>query len=303
MTYLQYLRIDNNCLNGLSDFGKRLETNGELKKIEIPEGVVKIRNYAFCGCRKIESIKMPDSVEIIGKGAFLGCSALNEIKISKKLELICEDAFKNCKNLNNIQLPDSLEVIDKEAFKGCKNVTSIHIPRKLKYIDISSLDNCLNLKEITVDDNNSCFSSQNNVLFNTDKTVLLFCPQKNDIGDYKIPNCVVEIYDCAFFSCLKLTNINFPDSVTTIGTQAFSCCDGLERITIPKNVTFIGNRAFEYCSNLRSVTIKNTVPPKWKDSFFNTNILTIYVPQSAVDAYKAADGWSQYADIIVGDEE
>ena len=42
---------------------------------------------------------------------------------------------------------------------------------------------------------------------------------------------------------------------------------------------------------------------KWKDSFFNTNILTIYVPQSAVDAYKAADGWSQYADIIVGDEE
>lgn len=55
---------------------------------------------------------------------------------------------------------------------------------------------------------------------------------------------------------------------------------------------------FHYCSNLTKIYCKATTPPTLGSNAFDYTI--IYVPQASVEAYKSADGWSEYANRIEG---
>ena len=98
-----------------------------------------------------------------------------------------------------------------------------------------------------------------------------------------------------------LTSYTIPDNVTSIGDWAFSFCESLESVTIPKNVASIGNGAFAYGARGKVLYCKPTTPPKFSSAHqSSTYIAKIYVPHSAVDAYKNAYGWNEYANKIEG---
>ena len=90
-----------------------------------------------------------------------------------------------------------------------------------------------------------------------------------------------------------------PDSLERIGEEAFAGfrCD---EIVIPANVVSIDPYAFHQC-HAQALKMHSTTPCTlgtgalgfWEDC-------PIYVPNDAVEAYKAAPGWSAYADRIVG---
>ena len=71
-------------------------------------------------------------------------------------------------------------------------------------------------------------------------------------------------------------------------------------------MTTIKGFAFYCCENLTEVYCKPITPPELlgdgNDSVFDNNApdRKIYVPTESVEAYKAAYGWSEYADCIVG---
>ena len=95
----------------------------------------------------------------------------------------------------------------------------------------------------------------------------------------------------------------FDDAVTTIGVEAFAYCSSLTSVTIPDSVTMIGDYAFDHCSSLTSVYCKAITPPALgRAHVFDNNGSgrKIYVPTESVEAYKSAEGWSDYADAIVG---
>ncbi|MBR0335999.1 MAG: leucine-rich repeat domain-containing protein [Alistipes sp.] len=98
-----------------------------------------------------------------------------------------------------------------------------------------------------------------------------------------------------------MTSVTIPDSVTSIGLGAFSYCTSLTSVTIPDSVTRIGMSAFVGCSSLKEVYCKPTTPPSGGSSMFSSNASgrKIYVPRASVDAYKAAEHWSEYADNFV----
>ena len=102
-----------------------------------------------------------------------------------------------------------------------------------------------------------------------------------------------------FPNCESLESINL-NKVTSIGGFSFNACTSLTSVEMPE-VTYIGGGAFGNCESLTSVIIDNTIPPTLDiDVFENTSPdLKIYVPASAVDTYKAASGWSDYASVIV----
>ena len=71
-------------------------------------------------------------------------------------------------------------------------------------------------------------------------------------------------------------------------------------IEIPSSVTYIDTFAFQNCASLTSVTLMSNEPPTLDDTaFYISPLEAIYVPASALDAYKAHDDWAQYKDIIV----
>ena len=115
-----------------------------------------------------------------------------------------------------------------------------------------------------------------------------------------IPDSVTEIGEDAFWGCRALESIIIPDSVTSIETWAFGHCSALTSVTIPDSVTLIGNDAFAYCRALKKVYCKPTTPPTGGSYMFDSNASgrKIYVPAVSVDAYKAAEYWSDYADVI-----
>ena len=112
-----------------------------------------------------------------------------------------------------------------------------------------------------------------------------------------IPDSVTSIARSAFENCTSLTNINIPSGVTSIGDRVFGNCSSLTSINIPSGVTSIGDDSFNGCTSLTNITINATTPPTLGImAFEDTNDCPIYVPD--VDAYKAAEGWSDYADRI-----
>ncbi|MGN0221148.1 MAG: leucine-rich repeat domain-containing protein [Prevotella sp.] len=77
--------------------------------------------------------------------------------------------------------------------------------------------------------------------------------------------------------------------MTSIGDYAFGYCTGLTSITIGNSVTSIGREAFYGCKNLENVyCYAETVPETGNDAFENAHVgfSTLYVPASAIDAYK-----------------
>ena len=94
-----------------------------------------------------------------------------------------------------------------------------------------------------------------------------------------------------------------------MGGFLFSECTSLREITIPQFVSIIGYYAFDNCTSLESVYCKPANVPKaeyktnsvdyWSAFDGNAPERKIYVPTTAVESYKQADFWSDYAEDIV----
>ena len=115
-----------------------------------------------------------------------------------------------------------------------------------------------------------------------------------------LPNSLTSIGKASFCNCSALTTIEIPSNVTEIKQYAFTG-SGLTSINIPASVTAIGSSAFHNCSSLSSVTVRATTPPELEQFAFTMNAAgrKIYVPNEALDAYKSADGWKDYANDIL----
>ena len=67
-------------------------------------------------------------------------------------------------------------------------------------------------------------------------------------------------------------------------------------------MTSIDAFAFEGCSSLKKVYVKSQDCPSLSNYCFADNAPSrkIYVPYKVLDTYKTTDGWSKYANDIVG---
>ena len=111
------------------------------------DGVIKIEEYAFCGCRRLKRVIMKD-VEKVEEGAFGGCKALEYVECDK-LEIIGEDAFSSCRSIANISLP-SAKIVRRCAFCACPALVGVVFGCKLESIDETVFLACRSLNRITL---------------------------------------------------------------------------------------------------------------------------------------------------------
>lgn len=100
----------------------------------------------------------------------------------------------------------------------------------------------------------------------------------------------------------KLSNIILGENITVIGGSAFRGCTSLTDIVIPKNVKNIYDYAFADCPNLQVVECEPIEPPTlYGPNVFANNHLSrvIYVNETCLSDYRAADYWNQYYSFII----
>ncbi|WP_159413177.1 transglutaminase domain-containing protein, partial [Ruminiclostridium josui] len=81
-----------------------------------------------------------------------------------------------------------------------------------------------NLEEIEVSQGNTNYTSQDGVLYNYDKSKLIWYPAKRPATDFSIPDSVNMIIYNAFANATNLKNVNLTSNINTI-QSCFSGCE------------------------------------------------------------------------------
>lgn len=206
--------------------------------------------------------------------AFMGCTNLKQVTLPN-VEAIGHAAFSGS-GLTAITIPSSVRIIIDEAFYNT-NISDFVLPASVTDLcdsyNVAGIISSPNLKSIVVESGNPVYDSRNNC------------------------NAIVRTASNQLINGCATTTI--PATVTSIRQYAFMGCQGLTAITIPISVTSIGGFAFEGCNNLTSVTVENPMPFTIGDgAFSNCANATLHVPAGSKAAYKDADGWKEFKEIV-----
>ena len=270
----------------------------EIKEYDIPNTATSIGNNAFTICTGLTAVNLPNSITSIGNYAFENCSNMASINIANGVTKIGSYSFDLCSSLNSLTIPNTVTSIGYGVFVGCEGLTSI-----------------------VVEDGNTVYDSRENcnaIIKTANNELILGCRSTS------IPNSVISIGNSAFEFNSCPSSLDIPNSVTSIGSRAFSCSKGLTSVTIGNGVTSIGEGAFSSCSSLKSVTLGSSVTSIGTHAFFYCSALTemvsnaetppvcssqvfegikknvckLYVPESSVETYQAAESWADFENIL-----
>ena len=184
--------------------------------------------------------------------------------------------------VESITIPKTIDIINKNALAGCPNLKTVVVDSENPYYD--SRENC-----------NAIITTSQNPYF-TPNTLIAGC--KTTI----IPNSVAEIGDNAFYNS-ALESITIPTGTTKIGRSAFNNSILLSSITLSATLIEISDWAFADCLSLNTIICYAIEPPTISsNTFFGSNPIynnpTIYVPAESVEAYKNADQWKDFGQIL-----
>ena len=252
-----------------------------------PTNVTNITPYAFYGSG-LTSASIHKDLTAIGEDAFGKCTSLPSITVDGDNEyysssdgilynkagstLICYPAGKTG---TSHTVDASVNTIATHAFAYNPFLNTVSIPTATTSIGTGAFNGCTGLTTITVDGSNEYYSTDEGILYNKGKTILICYPAGKIATSFSVPNTVTAIGEYAFYMQPHLTNV-----------------------TIPSTITSIGNSAFQNCSELSLVYVLGTAVPTGGTSMFdgNANPRKIMVKNGQGTAYKTA--WSNYANQI-----
>ena len=240
-------------------FGASAETWGDYEYTVLEDGTVEITDYIGDDTELV----IPEEIDgkivtVIGENAFAFCETLIEIRIPDSVEVIDDYCFWGCYNLASITIPDSVMEIGNNAFDACERLINATIGKGVRTIGELPFCNCISLKSISVDIENTAYSSdESGALFDKNKTTLIAYPAGNENTTYVIPDSVTNINAIAFLYNYGLESIVIPENVKTVDVQAFLSCYALTKITIANGVKSIKEAAFGLTPFLEEVIVED----------------------------------------------
>ena len=134
-------------------------------------------------------------------------------------------------------------------------------------------------------------------------------PQINSVGSFsysalrniEIPEGVYDVTSYAFSFSKNLESVVLNSDLVEILWDAFEGCSSLKSIDLPETLIVMGESAFEDCSSLTTVYCRAIEPPQLTGRgnwFKGCPLETLYVPVGSKEKYEAAEGWSDFPNIV-----
>lgn len=288
--------------------------------IELPTGLISIKDYAFVKS-KIRKIELPDTIIKLGKHVFWFCDNLEYIRLSNGLSTIQRGTFSRCSKLKSIETPYSIkriyytaiawsdgleqlklndgleEIVDEGPLSGVNvDLQEVNFPKTLKKVPGGIFNNSPRLKEFSLDPENPYFSIIDSALCSKDGKTIYSGPYFYTCR-YDVPEGIEVIAERAFSYLPELSHIGLPSSLRTIESRAFQGCKSLTFIQIPAGVYKVHIDAL-WAENLNDIEMESVVPPEMtgiiKDNEWQYRNVNLLVPEEAVTAYKQAPGWKSF---------
>ena len=313
--------------NPAISYGQRVFENCPITSITFPGTWTRVPAF-FCGGMKLlETVVISPGVTVVDNSAFSGCSKLSSVTLPEGLTTLVQYAFYQCTSLTSISLPSTLATIGARAFQesgltalpsGLHNgisfadyvfantkMTDITIPDGMTSIPLHMFSGCKSLTRVDLND----VTTLENFAFNgCSALATLVADNLETLGQYSLQDTRLSTVNLqnatsfgqgCFYNCTSLTSATLPAAVT-LGNQVFYGNNNLSTVDIGSGITSIGNDCFRGCTSLTSLTVRATAVPSLNTTLSGSGAFnpTIYVPAAAVEDYKAAAVWSNYAERI-----
>ena len=243
-----------------------------------------------------------------------------EVTVPEGVEVLAQWAFESS-YVTKVNLPETLKEIECYCFYGCRELEDITLPASLEKLgNMQAFAYNHSLKAINVAEGNPYFVSVDGVLFNKNKTKLLYYPAgRNQGGEYAIPEGVTELGGSAIQDT-GLTAIELPSTFVKMycgndfsdnrglteirvakGNPVFHSVDGLlfdnsgTLICYPSGLTketlgandfpaemkAIGPYAFQFAQHLKNIEIPEGIKTiEWMCFTFSPSLQSMTVPAS-----------------------
>ena len=289
--------------------------------------IAELGTASFAADTKLRTLNIDASavIEKIGMSAFRGCEGLTIFTIPASTKSIGSSAFSGCTFLGKIIFAPNGQNIDfgDYVFQNCVGLTAVELPATVQDFDGSAFDGCSSLRTITVDAANPYLTTENGILYDKNKTEIMFYPRAIEDADLSelpwatltrigntvfknnptittvtIPKTVTAIGADAFNGCINLTSVTFEADGTamTVGAYAFANCAALTAIELPSCTTAIGEGAF-YVTPIKSFTIPASVQSIGAKAFMYTGLTTIEIPSGVTLIGDGAFAYSKLATV------
>lgn len=274
-----------------------------ISSIEIPSGVTTLTNGLFKGCKNLSSFTIPSQIKTIQTGVFWG-TGLKSFTWPAKFTTLPANTFRECEELESLTIENGVTTINGTFIYETKKLTSLVIPSTVKTLASNCFEGCyvkdVELPETVTNIQMNCFLNSH--------VESVSAPGATTVGLWAFKNCseLVSVdlpkatsFNQTFQECSSLKDVKI-QKVTNLGTWTFQNCTSLESFTIPATATSAGTQAFQGCSKLKEIIVEGTTPFSVSSNSFdissnNSNVYPdIYVPDSAIDAFKTTGNWATY---------
>lgn len=215
---------------------------GSMKNLTLPSSLREIGMWSF-RYSGLETMYLPESVTKLGALAFADCKSLTEIHMPSDIAELPDFLLFNCQTLKHIDIPHGVFKIGMQAFSGCDSITDLHIPDNVTNLSPSALSGLGALTAFSVSETHPFLCVEEGVLYNKDKTQLLYFPSAKNTVNFIVPESVTEICGSCFGVCRILKDLYIGNHVTAIDGYMF------ENVQKPLVHTPKGSAMEQFCTD------------------------------------------------------